>query len=311
VPVASRSSSAATHEWVGLSPPTASARTRVKKSRRPSPAYSRRMRKTGWIAFGLWALPGIFVCLQVSAIGVLFLPAGLLVTILLAKFTRVWPEVLGISEGLAAVCLLIVALNADYWSCPASGEVITRTKDSVTVESCGTLNPWPWLIAGVIFAVVGAIAYRVAKRPPGHGARWRYASRRVGVFLTRNHRRDGYRTDAVLAVATVEKEQRGNARARVLLLARKATAPHRHAERAASRGSSRGRTSARSVRRRPRPESTARRPRAPQLGDQNQTEPAPKRGQPLRSGLKWPLRSGRLHHDDPGSAGAHAPSASA
>ncbi len=92
---------------------------------------------------------------------------------------------------------------------------------------------------------------------------------------------------------------------------RKATAPHRHAERAASRGSSRGRTSARSVRRRPRPESTARRPRAPQLGDQNQTEPAPKRGQPLRSGLKWPLRSGRLHHDDPGSAGAHAPSASA
>ena len=125
------------------------------------------MRKTGWIAFSLWAVPGIVVGLQVSAIGVLLLPVGLLATILLAKFTRVWPEVLGGSEGIAAVCLLVVALNADYWTCPASGEVITRTKDSLTVESCGTVNPWPWLIVGLIFAVGGAIAYGIAKRPPG------------------------------------------------------------------------------------------------------------------------------------------------
>lgn len=125
------------------------------------------MRRTGWIAFSLWAVPGIVLGLQFSAIGVLLLPVGLLAIVLLAKFTRVWPEVLGVSEGIAAACLLVVALNADYWTCPASGEVITRTKDSVTVESCGTLNPWPWLVVGLIFAVGGAVAYGLAKRPPG------------------------------------------------------------------------------------------------------------------------------------------------
>ena len=125
------------------------------------------MRRTGWLAFGLWAVPGIVVGLQVSAIGVLLLPVGLVATILLAKFTRGWPEVLGIFEGIAAACLLVVAVNADYWTCPPSGEVITRTKDSVTVASCGGFNPWPWLIAGLIFAIGGAVAYAVAKRPRG------------------------------------------------------------------------------------------------------------------------------------------------
>ena len=126
-----------------------------------------RTRKTGWIAFGLWAVPGVVVGSLVSSIGVLLLPAGLVATVLLTRSTRVWPEALGLFEGIAAFCFLVVALNADYWTCPASGEVITRTKDSLTVESCGTLNPWPWLIVGLIFAAGAAIAYGVAKRPPG------------------------------------------------------------------------------------------------------------------------------------------------
>jgi len=129
------------------------------------------MRKTGWLAFGLWAVPGIVVGLQVSAIGVLLLPVGLVATILLARSIRVWPEALGISAGIAAACFLIVALNADYWSCPASGELITRTKGSVTVESCGSLNPWPWLIVGLVLAVGGAVAYAGAQRPRGMALR--------------------------------------------------------------------------------------------------------------------------------------------
>ena len=123
------------------------------------------MRKTGWLAFGAWAVPGIVLGLQVSAIGLLLLPLGLVATILLARSTRAWPEALGILEGDAAACFLVVALNADYWTCPPSGEVITRTGGSLVVESCGNLNPRPWLIAGLILAVVGAVAYRVARRP--------------------------------------------------------------------------------------------------------------------------------------------------
>ncbi|MGI8595460.1 MAG: hypothetical protein ACR2ML_14055 [Solirubrobacteraceae bacterium] len=128
---------------------------------------SPRMRSTGWLVFGLWAVPGIVVALQVSVIGVLLLPVGLAAIFLLTKFTRLWPEMLGAFEGMAAICFLIVALNADFWSCPPSGEKVTRTKDSVSIESCGSLNPWPWLIVGLIFAIGGAVAYGVAKRRRG------------------------------------------------------------------------------------------------------------------------------------------------
>jgi len=122
------------------------------------------MRKVGYVPFGLWALPGLVLGLQVSTIGVLLIPVGLAATLLLVKFTRVWPEVLGLFEGVALICFLVTVLNAGYWTCPPSGEVVTRTQSSVTYESCGSLNPWPWLIIGTVFAVGGAIAYSVAAR---------------------------------------------------------------------------------------------------------------------------------------------------
>jgi hypothetical protein len=121
------------------------------------------LKKSGWIWFALWALPGIVVGFQVSAIGVLLLPLGLLAALILFRVTGAGPELLGILEGVAVACLLVVVLNADYWTCPPSGEVITRTRDTLTVESCGTLNPWPWLVAGLVFAVGPAIAYAVAR----------------------------------------------------------------------------------------------------------------------------------------------------
>lgn len=75
-------------------------------------------------------------------------------------------RVLGIGEGVAGVCFAVVALNADYWGCPRSGEVITRTPSSITVESCGTLNPVPWLIIGLILAIGAAVGYAIGRRPP-------------------------------------------------------------------------------------------------------------------------------------------------
>ncbi len=129
------------------------------------------MRKVGYVPFGLWALPGLVLGLQVSTIGVLLIPVGLAATLLLVKFTRVWPEVLGLFEGVALICFLVTVLNAGYWTCPPSGEVVTRTQSSVTYESCGSLNPWPWLIIGTVSAVGGAVAYAAAarRRPPLDG----------------------------------------------------------------------------------------------------------------------------------------------
>jgi hypothetical protein len=84
--------------------------------------------------------------------------------LLLWRLTGPGPELLGLVEGVAIACLVVVALNADYWSCPPSGEVITRTPDTVTAESCGELNPWPWLVAGVALAVGGVVGYAYARK---------------------------------------------------------------------------------------------------------------------------------------------------
>jgi 4-hydroxybenzoate polyprenyltransferase len=122
------------------------------------------LKKSGWTWFVLWSLPGIVVGFQVSTVGLFLLPIGLLVSLILFSLTGPGPELLGILEGVAIVCLVVVVLNADYWTCPPSGEVITRTRDTVTVESCGDLNPWPWLIAGLVFGVGAAIAYARSDR---------------------------------------------------------------------------------------------------------------------------------------------------
>lgn len=126
-------------------------------------------KRSGWTWFVLWALPGIIVGLQVSAIGIFLLPIGLLASLVLARFTGAGPELLGIVEGLAIACLVVAALNADYWTCPPSGEVITRTRDTVTVESCGEVSPWPWLSVGLVLGIGAVIAYGISR--PSRGPR--------------------------------------------------------------------------------------------------------------------------------------------
>lgn len=105
--------------------------------------------------------------MQVSAIGLVLLPIGLLAVIALLRLTDVGPELLGLFEGVAIVCLGVVAASADYWNCPPSGEVVTRTRDTLTVESCGSVNPLPWLIAGVVLAIGAALGYAAARRAAG------------------------------------------------------------------------------------------------------------------------------------------------
>jgi hypothetical protein len=118
----------------------------------------------GWGAFALWGVPGIVLAFQISQIGALLLPAGLIAIAVLVKYTRVWPESLGVSAGVAALFLVIAVLEVKAdWGCPASGEKVTRTTYSEHAESC-IGNPWPWLILGLIFGVGGAVAYRVARR---------------------------------------------------------------------------------------------------------------------------------------------------
>ncbi|MEJ7825587.1 MAG: hypothetical protein WKF48_09170 [Solirubrobacteraceae bacterium] len=93
-------------------------------------------------------------------IGVLLLPIGLLTAFLLTRSIRVWPEILGLLEGVAAVFLAIAALNVGSRPCPSRGELVT---DEGSV-SCGGLDPWPWLIIGLLLAFGAAVAYRRVAR---------------------------------------------------------------------------------------------------------------------------------------------------
>ena len=124
------------------------------------------MRKRGWLWFWLWTIPGVTLGFQVSVIGVLLLPLGLIATLLLAWFSRPWPEALGIAAGVGLTCLaiaLIAVLNGNWpGSCPSSGEIVTRTSNSVMAESCDRWYALPWAIAGLLFILGGALAYRIA-----------------------------------------------------------------------------------------------------------------------------------------------------
>jgi hypothetical protein len=72
------------------------------------------------------------------------------------------------------MCLLVALLNAESWpwNCPASGEVVTRTRTEVMVEGCDRWYALPWLIAGLIFTAGSALAYKMIarrSRPPLEG----------------------------------------------------------------------------------------------------------------------------------------------
>lgn len=122
--------------------------------------------RSGWIWFSLWAVPGLVLGLQVSQIGAVFLPIGLIAAVLVAQRSRVWPEILGLAAGIGLMCLFVALLNGDSWpwNCPASGEIITRTPNSVSAESCDRWYALPWLIVGLIFSGGSALAYRLIAR---------------------------------------------------------------------------------------------------------------------------------------------------
>ena len=123
------------------------------------------MKHTGWPWFFAWAIAGVGAGLQVSAIGILLLPLTLAWLYFLLRTSRATPEALGVLEGVAAVCFFVVAVNADYWTCPSSGEIVHNSGGSaVSIDSCGGLNPWPWLIVGLVLSVVAPLAYRRMRR---------------------------------------------------------------------------------------------------------------------------------------------------
>lgn len=128
-----------------------------------------RLRRGGWWWFLAWAIPGVALGLQVSVIGILVLPAGVLVALLLLWLARGWPELLGVLEGVAGVAFFIALANRDYQPCPRGGRAVGRStlepgEASAEVFSCGGVDPVVALVLGLTLAVVGFVAYALLRR---------------------------------------------------------------------------------------------------------------------------------------------------
>lgn len=113
-----------------------------------------------WRWFWTWAATSGLVAFSVVSafsIGLFVLPLTLVPLWYAVRSARLWPEVLGVPAGVAGLCLLIAALNANYRPCPADGSVTLGAGQ--TSASCGGFDPMPWLATGVVLAVLGIGGY--------------------------------------------------------------------------------------------------------------------------------------------------------
>ena len=116
------------------------------------------------MAYGKWSLVGLL-----AASGILFAPAFLLLWPLAAllawrasRRSRVWPEVLGCLNGLAAL-LLGLALSLGLTD-PCKERPPVPGQRRVYMSGC-TQPAWePYLVAGSLLAVVTLIAYLALAR---------------------------------------------------------------------------------------------------------------------------------------------------
>lgn len=104
----------------------------------------------------LWVLAGLCLALVVSQVGVVTVPVGIVLVVLLVRRDgRGWPALL---VGLGLLPLYVGWLNRS-----GPGEVCTTTPHE---QSCvDQLAPAPWFAVGVVLVLVGVVlSLRTARR---------------------------------------------------------------------------------------------------------------------------------------------------
>lgn len=95
------------------------------------------------------------------SVGLFVLPVAVAVLWGVALRAPLWPESLGVLAGIAVLCLTVGVLNTPGIACSAIEASRQRA-------SCGGLDPAPWLLAGVVLAVVSVAAYAAGSRKARH-----------------------------------------------------------------------------------------------------------------------------------------------
>jgi hypothetical protein len=102
---------------------------------------------SGWIWFAGWAVVGAayaFGLLGALSIGMFVLPCALLATWYLARRRQSMTGVAGVLAGVGAPLLVLAYLNRGGPGLVCAGGICEHR-----------LSPWPWLIAGVLFVLLG------------------------------------------------------------------------------------------------------------------------------------------------------------
>lgn len=119
-------------------------------------------KRQGWPWFLAWTVAGGLLAFSLLTWLALFLlPAALAAVLLAARLGRVWPELLGAVTGAGLTLLGIAFANRDFTPCPASGEL--TVPPGGTSESCGGLDPVPWLVAGLVLVAAGIAAHALVR----------------------------------------------------------------------------------------------------------------------------------------------------
>ena len=104
-----------------------------------------------------WVGVGIGFALGVSALGVFALPLALAATVLLIVFHHADRSALGILAGIGLLSLYVA-----YVQRKGPGTVTWHT--STASGSDQYLDPWPWLIVGILLVAIGVAAFLWTER---------------------------------------------------------------------------------------------------------------------------------------------------
>jgi hypothetical protein len=117
----------------------------------------------GWRGFAAWAVAGGLLALSLlSWVGLFLLPVALVACWLAGRGARSSLELLGAPAGAGLFCLGIAFGARDHSPCPPGGSL--RVPPGETSVTCGGFDPLPWLVAGLVLVLVGALAYGVGRR---------------------------------------------------------------------------------------------------------------------------------------------------
>jgi hypothetical protein len=115
----------------------------------------------GWVGFSAWGAGAMLASLAVAgapSVGLFLLPVAGVALVGIAARVRLWPEVLGALEGLAASALVIGLLNLGSTPCPSSGTLVLPPGQHEI--GCGGIAPAPFLIGGLVTALLAVALYR-------------------------------------------------------------------------------------------------------------------------------------------------------